>query len=284
MCDNDINKCVELACADWSALVVPQIGMNLISLRCKGEKILRECDSLDTLRTHPVIYGNPIQLPANRTDHGRFVFDGVGYSLPMSEPARDNSIHGELHSAAFTVTAADGRSVKGFYENDKEIFPFPFRAEVSIALSEDGCREDITVTNTGTTDMPLSFGLHTLFHEYDSFSVPLGKCYEVNERYIPTGELCELDDVQKSYTAGTASRGVNVGGFYTSAGNTVRVGRYYLTVSDNFTNWVLWNKGGSEGFIAVEPQRGAVNALNSGDGLLRMAPGSSERFSMFFHV
>jgi len=284
MSEFNLKSFIELSCGDWSAAVVPEVGMNLVSLRCKGEKILRECSSLDILKANPVIYGNPLQLPANRTDHGRFTFDGTEYSLPLTEPARDNSIHGELHSAAFTVTSADSRSIKGRYENHGEIFPFPFASEVSICLCDDGCREDITITNIGETDMPLAFGLHTLFHEQDSFSVPLGKLCEVNERYIPTGVRSELDDIQKSYVTGAVSRGVNVGGFYTSSGSTVRVGRYYLTVSDSFTNWVLWNKGGSDGFIAIEPQQGEVNALNSKTGLIRLRPGAHECFSLHFHL
>lgn len=268
---------------DWTAAVVPEVGMNLVSIRYKGEPILREPDCMATLKAGPVVYGNPLQIPANRTAHGRFSFDGEEYSLPLTEPARDNHIHGLLHSSAFTVTSCTQGSAEGEYTNRGEIFPFPFRAQVSISLGDDGCRESITVTNTGEKDMPLVFGVHTLFAERDSFSVPLERIWEVNDCFIPTGVLRELNETERSYTTGAASEGVRVGGFYSSAGHTARVGDSYLTVSENFDSWVLWNAAGDQHFIAIEPQQGPVNALNSGIGIIRLAPGQSESFSLWFH-
>ena len=53
-------------------------------------------------------------------------------------------------------------------------------------------------------------------------------------------------------------------------------GSFFYRVSENFDQWILWNGSGKQGFISIEPQQGAVNALNSGEGLLTLLPEETE--------
>ena len=55
------------------------------------------------------------------------------------------------------------------------------------------------------------------------------------------------------------------------------------SVSDNFNQWILWNNDGNQGFISIEPQCGAVNALNSGIGRLDLDPNRCEIFRTIIH-
>lgn len=48
--------------------------------------------------------------------------------------------------------------------------------------------------------MPLVMGFHTTFTEPDRFSVPLGKRWERDKRYLPTGRLMELNGREKQIT------------------------------------------------------------------------------------
>ena len=50
--------------------------------------------------------------------------------------------------------------------------------------------------------MPLAMGFHTTFTEPDRFSVPLGKRWEQDKRYLPTGRLMELNGKEKQITQG----------------------------------------------------------------------------------
>lgn len=159
------------------------------------------------------------------------------------------------------------------------MFPFPFRLEVTVCLTEEGLLQEFVFTNTGETDMPLTFGLHTVFAVKEQISVPIEKRWTVNDCYIPTGELEALTTESESYRSGMDPNGKLVRGFYTSAANAARIDEFCYRVSPNFDQWVLWNGDGVSGFCAVEPMCGAVNALNSGEGLLRLPPGETVRFA-----
>ena len=261
----------------WSAAVLPRFGMNTVCLTWDGRPVLRRPAEIEQLEQSPCVYGIPVLMPPNRPAGGRFSFDGQEYQLPVNEPALGNHIHGQVHSRAFTLTGAQPDSVSAFYENRGETFPFPYRLEVYFRLSEAGYAQTFAFTNTGNRDMPLCFGLHTVFFRPQWIAVPIGKRWATDEKLIPTGALEELTPQWEEYRTGLNPEGKTVRGFYTAGGHEAVIDDFRYRVSDNFDQWVLWNGDGSE-FCAIEPMCGAVNALNSGTGLLRLAPGQTVRF------
>ena len=132
--------------------------------------------------------------------------------------------------------------------------------------------------------MPLTFGIHSNFEEKDYFCVPLDKQYLINERCIPEGEPVGLNERQKQYRDGMRFDGKDIDGFYTSGGNTARIGKMEYEVSENFNQWILYNRGGNQGFVSIEPQCGAVNCLNTGVGLIRLGSGETETFRTVIRV
>lgn len=270
---------VRLCRGNWQAEIIPGIGMNTLSLTYSGRPVLRSPASIEILQQDPCVYGTPLLLPPNRTAGGRFSFDGKNWQLPVNEPAFGNHIHGQLHSQQFTLQKITQSSVCGFFENRGEIFPFPFRLEVNCILTEEGYAQEFLFTNTGTGDMPLTFGLHTVFACPGEIRVPVGNRWKVNSCYIPTGELEELTSESECYRTGMDPNGKLVRGFYTSCGTEARIGAFRYRVTSTFDQWVLWNGDGTNGFCAIEPMQGAVNSLNSGVGLLRLKPGETYRFA-----
>lgn len=270
---------IHLTYAGWEAQICPEYGMNTVSLTYCGEQILRAPASVDSLKEDACIYGTPMLLPPNRTDGGCFTFEGVRYAMPINDVAGGNHLHGFLNRTAFVLDEVGQSRVTAHYENEGEVFPFRFRMDVLLQLGETGYRQQFSVTNTGDKNMPLTFGIHTNFAEKPFFSAPLGQKWEKTSRHIPTGKRLPLDETEQAICAGTQPNGSAISGFYTSAGCTARIGEFYYHVSENFDQWILWNGGGQQGFIAIEPQCGAVNALNSGAGLKILAPGQTEVFS-----
>ena len=268
---------IELRCKNGLAWILPEHGMKTVRLLWDGEEMLRPLNDAEDWKTG-VLYGIPLLLPANRTDGGRFTFENAVYQLPVNEAANHNHLHGFLHSAVFTVTEQKENFASGVYENRGEIFPFPFRIQVDCILDEDGCRQVFTIENTGSGNMPLSFGLHTNFAEKDSFQVPLDLCCVTNDRHIPTGELARLNPRQRQYSQGMNTDGESVNGFYTAAGHRARIGNMEYVVSENFDHWILFNRDGKQGFLSVEPQCGGVNVLNSKIGLRVLVSGEKEVF------
>ena len=278
-----VSDTVILRRGNWQAEIIPEIGMNTVSLTYENVPVLRSPDSLETLRQDPCVYGIPLLLPPNRTAGGRFSFDKDTWQLPVNEPAFGNHLHGLLNRQAFAVEAVSETHVRGSFENKGEIFPYPYRMEVICSLTEEGYRQEFRITNTGNRDMPLTFGLHTVFAAPDVLQVPIDRRWEVDDRYIPTGKLEDLSEESRTYREGMAPEGNLVRGFYTSRGCEAKIGSFTYRVSDNFDQWVLWNGDGASGFCAVEPMCGAVNALNSGEGLLRVKPGEKVCFTTVIH-
>ena len=263
----------------WEATVVPAYGMTTTALTYDGEAILRAPASDEAFEKRPTVYGVPLLLPPSRTEGGKFTFDGVEYNLPINEPARGNHLHGFLNRTPFTITEQTESAVCAYLDNKGEIFPFPFRAGVKFTLDESGYKQEFTIENTGDKDMPLLFGLHSNFAEKDSFVVPIAKRLALNERLLPTGETLELSEQEKTFRVGGNSHGVPMEGAFTSDGCVAKTGKMRYTVSENFTRWVLWNEDGLGGFYSLEPLSGTINALNTGDGLIRLGVGESTTFT-----
>lgn len=276
---------ISLSGYGWEADVSPQYGMNTIRLSHGGKQILRCPENTDLLLSITAAgYGSPLLLPPNRTEHAAFRFDGQTYYLPLNEQRCQNNIHGQLRHASFRVEEETALSAKASYRNIGEIFPFPFLVTTHYYLDETGFHQRYTFENTGKTDMPLTFGLHTNFLAPEWFRVPLGRKWVKNNCHIPTGELVDLSEEEKTFCIRGCPQGKPITGFFTSAGTTAQLDDILFTVSDNFDQWQVWNGDGTKGFLSIAPQCGAVNCLNSGAGLLRLKPGQQETFTDWFHT
>ncbi len=258
-----MNKLRSLNFGDWYCEVSPQLGMNLLRLTHKGNDILRTPKSPDDLAAEPFHFGTPLLLPANRTKGARFCFRGEEYTLPLNEPQRGNHLHGCMHNAPFEVLEHTECRIVAEYVNCGERYPFPFKLTITDSLTEAGYCRELKVENTGGKAMPYTLAYHTAFLEKE-FSAPIEKRYEVDENYIPTGNLLPLTQQETEFVIGTSPKGKTISGSYTVSGHTAIIGEYLYSFSDNFDTLVLFNWGGDKGFVCIEPQAGAVNGLNSG--------------------
>lgn len=273
-----------ISAGDWQAWILPELGMNVIAISYKGEQILFTPESIEQILAGRYCqYGVPLTLPPNRTAGACFCFEGAKYSMELNEPARNNNLHGgmAIQTKAFTVLSHSENEISAQFDNDCLAFPFPYKATVNVKATEEGVFENITICNSGEKNMPLTFGVHTVFVE-KAFSVPVDKLRETSENLIPTGKLLTLSEEHASYTNGTYKGGTRIDTFFTAKGKTAVVGDTKFTVSDNFDSWIIWNGDSKSKFIAIEPQQGAPNALNSGDGLIVLKPGQSETYTLSF--
>ncbi len=258
-----IKDSVCLSLGDWRLEVLPQFGMNAVKLNHKGEDVLRTPNNLQELENYPYVFGTPLLLPANRTKGGKFSFQGEGYTLPLNEPQRGNHLHGLMFNAPFEVVSKTDASLKAQYINQGERYPFPFKITITDTLSEMGYSRELELQNLGDKDMPYTMAYHTTFLEPPIFSAPIKERYEVDENYIPTGNMLSLTDTEQEFIKGTSSGGKTLSGSYSLSGSTATVGDYLYKFSENFDTLVLFNAGGKEGFLCIEPQAGAVNGLNN---------------------
>ena len=194
---------IKLTCGSWSAEILPHTGANTVRLTWEGTDVLRPLCDLAELAENPFLHGSPILLPANRTDGAAFVFDGRRCLLPLNEPKLRNNLHGMLWSLPFSVLETAETSASLLYENRGDAYPFPFRLTVTVRLDGEGYHRAFEVENTGETDMPLTFALHTTFPESGYVQVPLAEAHRRNERLIPT-HYGPLNETEKKVAAKVA--------------------------------------------------------------------------------
>ena len=96
---------------DWEAHILPETGANPIKLTCKGEDVFRPLEDIEVLKINPFLWGSPILIPANRTDGGKFTFDGKEYTLPLNEARLNNNLHGRMYELDFKTERVDEYSL-----------------------------------------------------------------------------------------------------------------------------------------------------------------------------
>lgn len=265
----------------WHAEISACHGANITKLQFENQDILVPFKSEEKYNDNPFIVGSPMLLPANRTYMGEFKFQGKNYKLPVNDPLKVANLHGLLYSVPFNVVENFSNKIVLCYQNNGDIYPFNFKITVEYLLDDEGLYQRYILANTGDSDMPFTFALHTTFVEPECFMVPIETCQQKDGNHIPTGKYVDLNDQEKLYTTGSRSKGMVISGYYRSNGNTARIGKYKYTVSEGFDHWVLYNGGGNSEFICIEPQCGAVNGLNIENGFKILSANDKIEFSAF---
>lgn len=262
----------------WRAEVAPALGGNIVSLSYNGRDIYVPLKNEKQLEINPYLQGAPILLPANRTAGAKFGFKGNEYKLPLNEPATGAHLHGLVHRQPFTVKYCGESEIKLIYENKGDIYPFPFLLEVNYLIKGNIFRQEYKVINTGKSEMPFTFALHTTFTEPNTFSVPIDLCQEKDGFHIPTGKYVPLDRGEQGYASGSPSKGIIISGYYRACGHTAYLDDLSYTVSENFDHWILFNGRGESGLLCVEPQCGKVDGLNIKDGCKILNPNEETKY------
>src|SRR5258707_12420528 len=90
------------------AATVTALGAGLRSLTHDGAALVTSFDP-DELPPHGA--GQLLAPWPNRVDHGTYSFDGATYHLAVSEPAKDNAIHGLTRFTLWDLASRDDTSV-----------------------------------------------------------------------------------------------------------------------------------------------------------------------------
>src|SRR5699024_265600 len=80
-------RAVEFSKGDYTALLVPEVGANLVRLAHVrlGAELLRTpaAGEIEAFRARPHVYGLPVLFPPNRIADGRYTFGGRTYRFPI---------------------------------------------------------------------------------------------------------------------------------------------------------------------------------------------------------
>ncbi len=215
---------------------------------------------------NPVLFPQPGKLEGDRYTHEK-------RSFAMKQ-------HGFARTAAWTVSStrsddsAEATLLLTSNDATRAAYPWDFRAEYTYALRGRTLRIEQRFTNESRDGAPMPFGAG--FHPY--FQV---KQSQKRATVLGTKATRAFDNLKKASgpldAIDLARDEVDL--HLEDHGDapftmTWPDGALVLRASPEFTRWVVWTLRGKD-FVCVEPWTCGGDALNTGAGLLRLAPGES---------
>lgn len=148
---------VEIAVGEQCAWVV-EVGGGLRAYSARGREML---DGYASDEMCSSARGQCLVPWPNRIRDGRYEFAGMPQQLPLTEPERQNAIHGLTRWANWTIAerAADGVTMEHLL-HPQPGYPHTLRLAVEYRLDSDGLTVRTTATNVGASACPYGAGAH----------------------------------------------------------------------------------------------------------------------------
>jgi aldose 1-epimerase len=276
---------VTLRAGALEAVFVPCAGMAGVSLRHDGAELLDRREGVRAYARSGATMGIPFLHPwANRLEGWPYETD----ALPRDE--HGIPIHGVLPQAWEVVacTADDERAtVDAALGFSSPAFPFPHRVMQHIGLDAGALTVTTTLRPAGHAPVPIAFG----FHPYLTLpgvaraawviDLPARRHLVADARSLPTGETAWM----RAERAPLGSRAFDDG--YDALGHMPRFavsggGREVaVTFLRGYPVAQVFAPAGQD-VVCFEPMTAPVNALSTGRGLRRIAPGAT--FTAVFEI
>jgi galactose mutarotase-like enzyme len=252
------------------ATLVPARGAITTRFRV-GERELLYLDEA-TLRdpTKNVRGGIPLLFPSpGRLKDDRFARDGHAGAMKQHGFARDVAWQARPH--------ADSDAARATLETKATdatlaMYPYPFELKLVVSLRARSLRLDVAVHNTGKDPIPFGFGTHPYFLVTDKAAVRIptkaSRAFDnVSKTVVP---FRGFDLTAKEVDLHLLDHGDSAGAIEWPDG-----ARLDLRASPEHTRWVVWTLAGRD-FVCLEPWTSPADALNTGEGLLVVAPGEEK--------
>ncbi|MBT2495432.1 aldose 1-epimerase family protein [Microbacterium sp. ISL-59] len=267
---------------------IAQVGASLRSL-CIGGVDLVPPYPLD--QPTPACSGVVLTPWPNRVRDGRWDDDGTSRLLAITEPKLNNASHGLLRFTAYEVSHTDAEAVLRATIVPQTGYPYLIETAVTYTLTADGIEVTHTLTNRSAMPAPVALGTHPFVTIGDVdphdlvLRVPAETAFTTDERMLPTGTRPAEAALRDGVRLGDVTLDTGFTGLARDADGRVR---HSLTAPDG-RRVTLWQ---GEGFdyvqvyttalypdqslaVAIEPMTAPADALNSGLGIRRLAPGET---------
>jgi aldose 1-epimerase len=278
---------VHLQSGDVTAQIA-QVGASLRSLRVGG---------VDLVTPYPLDIPTPscsgvVLTPwPNRVRDGLWDDEGTARQLAITEPKFQNASHGLLRFTAYEIDQTDVAATLRATVFPQTGYPYLLETSVTYLLTESGVDVVHVLTNRSAEPAPVALGTHPFLTIGDVnthdlvLRVPAQTAFETDERMLPTGSRPAEAALRDGIRLGDTTLDT---GFADLARDGDGLVRTTLTAPDG-RRLTLWQ---GEGFdfvqafttskypghelaVAIEPMTAPADALNSGLGIRRLAPGES---------
>ncbi len=247
-------------------------------------------------------HGAPLVPWPNRLGHGRYGFHGQEHQVALTEPEKNNAIHGFLRWRPWHCLAHEqGRVVMGTTLFPLQGYPFTLDVSVSYRLDDSGLSVTTRATNLGDQPAPYGCGQHPylspgvgtvddciLYLEADT------RILTDPHRQLPTGRE-DVSGTAYDFRAGRRLGDLAIDHAFTDLHRDDQ-GRAWVRLESS-DDWVtqLWvdeaypvieiftgdtlapdrrRRG-----LGTEPMTCPPNAFQSGDGVIRLEPGDTSSAS-----
>lgn len=148
--------------------ILPRLGgcvTHLAEIRPDGPKHwLRPVSPTDIARPDAGRTALFLLVPVSgRIRHSSLQFEGRRIATPRNVAAERNYLHGEGWQAPWKVVHHSESGVTLSLDGPVSGWPFPYCATATYRLLENGFDLRLTLTNSGSTDMPAGIGVHPWF-------------------------------------------------------------------------------------------------------------------------
>ncbi|KQZ08979.1 hypothetical protein ASD23_11690 [Agromyces sp. Root1464] len=236
----------------------------------------------------------------NRIRDGRWSHDGVDHQLVISEPAKNNAIHGLLRNTEYRPIARERDSVTLSATVYPQLgYPYLLGTAVHYELVSDGLKVTHFVENLGAEAAPVAIGTHPYLKIGGVPTADLelrldaASHIEVDERLLPTGEV-PVDGTEWDFREGRRVGDVSLDDAFGEIASEDGQVLHTLTAPDGrtvsiwadsafeyvqvYTTTTFPGENGDVA-IAIEPMTAPAEAFNSGRGLRWLDPGEEWQIS-----
>jgi len=284
----------EIAFGDQRAVIV-EVGGGIRVYEAGGRPIL---DPYDEDAMCDGAHGAPLIPWPNRLADGRYAFDGTDYQVALTEPSKQNAIHGFLRWRPWQLAEHEASRVAmktRLYP--LQGFPFALEVQVEYVLDEGGLTVTTAAANIGKSACPYACGQHPYLSPglgtLDSCSLELRAETRIltdDERQLPTGTEpvsgtefdfrtgCQLGSLAIDYAFTGLERDADGRAWAHLAGNDGRTASIWVDESfpilEIYTGDTLALSRQRRG-LGTEPMTCPPNGLQTGEGVIRLEPGAS---------
>lgn len=221
----------------------------------------------------------PLVPYSNRIAYGRFELGGKTYELPPHPTGYPHANHGLGWLERWTVKEHQSNRITLLLDFSASAhWPWPFRAEQTVGISQDGLTLSLTATNTASETAPLAFGHHPQFNSDGAHLRFSAKSfYPTQTDGLPGDPVAPPHEIDFSKLRSVGGRVIDniYGGWDGKARIAWEGRRHALELTSSLPHAVLYTPVGGS-FFCFEPVPHLINALNRTDSDMPMiAPGES---------
>ncbi len=284
----------EIAAGPHRAVIV-EVGGGIREYEVEGRPVL---DPYGVDRICDGAHGAPLIPWPNRLADGRYSFEGEKFQVALTEPGKQNAIHGFLRWRPWRAAERErDRVVMSTSLHPTPGYPFTVEIQIAYELGEAGMTVTTTATNQGEHACPYGHGQHPYLSPgeglIDDCTLQMSAATRVltdPERQLPIGRE-EVSGTEFDFTAPTRLGSAEIDYAFTDLARDAS-GRAEarlrgpdgataeLWVDETFpfieiyTGHTLAPERARRG-LGVEPMTCPPNAFATGESLIRLEPGES---------